>query len=200
MSALSREQLRAAYTGSKQLSDINEFVTQQLADLQGESNTANDHAGFRNALNQLTGESGNLHDYITGVLSKSNFQHVGRLSNFAEHVRNGLTINGADEVGSVMSSAKATIMRALFEQIEQDSISAKKVSERLAASTGGDASKVTKNMIDSDIYRHMSAISNLMGSMNAWTGKNGSTSDLLNEIAEGQFIDFGKSNRTTIEA
>jgi hypothetical protein len=193
--------LRAAYTGSKQLSEVNEFVTKHLANLQGDSKSANDHSGFTKALGQLTGESGNLHDYITGVLSKSNFQHVGRLSNFSEFVRSGLDANSLGEFsGNVTSSAQATLMRALFEQIEQDSISAKKVSERLAASTGGDISKVNKNMIDDDIYSHMSAINNLMDTMNAWSGKYGNTTELLNAVSEGGFIDFNESNRTTKEA
>ena len=62
------------------------------------------------------GTDGGIRDYVTGVLSKGNFQHVGRLSNFAEYVRGGLSKNALDEIGGdVTLSARSTIMRALFE-------------------------------------------------------------------------------------
>ena len=205
LSANNPEQLESAYKAGKELSAVNEFVTEQLARFQEPSKTANDHDrdNFKKTMNQLIGTEGGLRDYVTSVLAKGNFQHVGRLSNFAEYVRDGLSKNALDETGgNVMLSARSTIMRSLFEQLEQDAISSKKISQRLYELTGGDSSKVSPEMLEHVVNEQLSSVRGIMDSMNVWARSTNRTASesFMKDLKDKGILNFESGNRTTREA
>lgn len=198
----------AAYAEGGKLGEYNKFITSQLARMQGVDRGPNTHKydTFKQSLDSLLGGKGSIADYVTGVLSKGNFQHVGSLSNFSEYIRDGLTSGGLDESGTkIETAAQSAIVRSLFEQLEQDAISSKKVSQRLSSLTGGDTSKVTSEMLEEAVHGQLSSVSGLMGSMNIWATKTArgdevaSTGKFINSIKEGGFIDGVSANRTSIQ-
>lgn len=203
LSAENPDQLENAYKAGRELTEINDFVTKQLARTQDKDAQANSHDKdkFNQAFESLVGGQGSWKDYITSVLSKGNFQHVGRLSNFAEYVRNGLSKNYLDENGGkVASSGRATVMRALFEQLEQDAISSKKVSQRLQEITGGDITKINDSTLEKAVNDQLSSVGSLIDDMKGWANGSLSEEEFIKRVKSGGFIDFDSSNRTTREA
>ncbi len=76
----------------------------------------------------------------TGLMSKFNKKNIGSLSNSASDLRALLYDTGLDERGivagnvdSLKNAAYSALLRMVFEQLEQDSISSKKISARLIA-------------------------------------------------------------------
>lgn len=79
---------------------------------------------------------------IGGILSKTNFLKTGVFSNLASGMRGLLSKSNLDELAvsedynSQEQAAKAIITRALFESMEQDAISSKKVEQRILQKKG----------------------------------------------------------------
>ena len=71
---------------------------------------------------------------FAGIVAKNNFDFIGQFSTFATSIRGALKEAGLDEITPNLSDAEkmqAMTVRAVFESIEQDAISSKKVAGRL---------------------------------------------------------------------
>lgn len=102
----------------------------------------------------------------SGIISRINKSKTGVVSNLSRNVRNKLTETGYDEsalllnpddISAQVKAASGMVVRAFFESIEQDSISSKKVIERMiksrAANNGiDDISKLTKEEMSSNYF------------------------------------------------
>ena len=87
-----------------------------------------------------------LNDKIAAIIAKFNFGKVGGFSNIASGVREALRIDKRDEMSDGISLAEkqdALTVRAFFEMIEQDAISAKHVKKRLTDKHKGDDGAAT---------------------------------------------------------
>ena len=86
-------------------------------------------------------------DVYAGIIGKTTKDDVGRLSNYSKSIRNRLALNGMDEHALLNNpdgfnqqfiAASGMITRALFESIEQDAISSKKVINRIIKAGSAD--------------------------------------------------------------
>lgn len=77
------------------------------------------------------------HAQFAGLIAKYNFGYVGQFSNANTNVRNAMSVAGwEDEKADATSKGYAAIVRAFFQSLEQDAISAKKVFTRLEDEKG----------------------------------------------------------------
>ena len=81
-------------------------------------------------------------DMIAGIAAKMNKSKLGAFSNVSENIRNRLKLSGMDELAlannpddfeAQKKAASGMITRALFQALEQDAISSKKVINRIIA-------------------------------------------------------------------
>jgi hypothetical protein len=97
---------------------------------------------------------------VGGVVGKINRPKIGILSNAATKVRNALTTRSADEMTENPQMAAAGIItRALFESLEQDAISSKKVEKRiLDMHKAADVSEEEKEQILNQTYSDLEVL------------------------------------------
>ena len=105
-------------------------------------NTLSEQGNMNISADTLKGASDRESGIIGGILSKTNFLKTGVFSNLASGMRGLLSNSNVDELAmssdynSQEQAAKAMITRALFESMEQDAISSKKVEQRILKNKG----------------------------------------------------------------
>lgn len=111
-----------------------------------EKQEAEELVGYRGALGDKPIYA-SAADVYAGIIGKTTKDDVGRLSNYSKSIRNRLANQQLDEnallsnpngINQQMIAASGMITRALFESIEQDAISSKKVINRIVKAGAGD--------------------------------------------------------------
>jgi hypothetical protein len=111
---------------------------------EGLSETSKQKGGMDITSDVIKGASNRESGIIGGILSKTNFLKTGVFSNLSSGMRGLLSNSNVDELAmssdynSQEQAAKAMITRALFESMEQDAISSKKVEQRILRNKGAE--------------------------------------------------------------
>lgn len=157
----------------------------------------------RKAMEETYGDSGKL-STLQSILSKSNFKYVGSLDNIAKAMYLSFSDGLDEQSGDALTAGRAILGRTLFEKMTQDSISAKKVGERIRKkyNLGKDASQedISKAYNDEiDNIRNAISIAKNIGK-----GKKGSSAkgmeDLVNQLKDSALLNFDEADRTSISA
>jgi len=132
-------EFQKAAAAARRLREVEDRIADDLAKWEAEEN------GTKNVYNEkdidaLINDLANRQpNRYAALMSKLNKKYVGQFSNMSTHIRNSLTDLGMDEIsgnGGTEMAARGSFLRAFFEMLEQDSISAKKVFGRLSSSKG----------------------------------------------------------------
>lgn len=136
--------------------------------------------------------------FLQDILSKKNFKFVGQLDNYAKAMYSAYSSNMMDELsGDPTKAGRSILARSFFEQLTQDSISSKKVGERIRSKIGKGATDAQIEALYLQELQGLQSTIDLAKSM----GRNSvSATDLVNGVSNSGVLDFSKGNRVTHRA
>ena len=137
-------------------------------------------------------------DTLQSILSKTNFKYVGSLDNFAKSMYLALADGLDEQSGDPLIAARSILGRELFEQMTQESISSKKIGQRLQNVAEKNGS--TKESVYEKELGNLEEI--LFTAKNI--GKTGSSSEGISNLVKAlettNLLDFNSPNRGPISA
>ena len=132
----SYEDFKKAYEAAKQVTALDTKIAKNM-ELWEKRNAESPDTSGDAVVSDILNREPNI---IASLMSKANKHSVGYFSNLSTNVRNFMQDIGIDEVAGAgtKQAGQAAFARAYMETLEQDSISAKKVLNRLSKQEGGE--------------------------------------------------------------
>lgn len=122
-----------AYRAAEQVTRLDDEVARLMEEWE-RNNNKNKGGPDLSGDSVVKDEANKIPNIVASIMSKVNKQNVGYFSNLSTNTRNFMQELGIDEIkkAGTRQAGQAAIIRAYMESLEQDSISAKKVFQRLA--------------------------------------------------------------------